>query len=154
MSLPLIKQILSSGQLLIHGGVLLPPRLPQVPCFNLTKTMSRPVQRFRFLNSIQGLRSHFDGSSSYGDSLSAGGGEAPCPCREGCSSPPWRQDAPVTAPAHSYPRQTPSPAARVPSTSCFCSIGDNMVWLPCELLSHVLTPGSGTSWVSCLKMNP
>lgn len=34
VSLPLIKQIMSSGQLTIQGVLLLPPGLPPVPRFN------------------------------------------------------------------------------------------------------------------------
>lgn len=74
MSLPLIKQIMSSGQLTIQGVLLLPPGLPHVPCFNLTKTMSHPVQGFSSLNSGWGLRSQYEGvglglSQVYGGSL-------------------------------------------------------------------------------------
>lgn len=88
--------------------------------------------------------------SSHSDSLATGDGEAPCPCHGGCSFPPWSRDAPVSAPTPGKPK----PSSQGPSTSCCWSIAEDTVRLPCELLSQVLTPGSGTSGVSCLKMDP
>jgi len=51
VSLPAVKQMMSSGQLAIQGVLLLPPGLPRVPCFNLTKPVSRPMQGFSSENS-------------------------------------------------------------------------------------------------------
>lgn len=157
---------MSSGQLTIQGVLLPPPGLPHVPCFNLAKPMSHPVQGF---SSLRGLRRQCAGvglglSRACGGSVCSGDGETPCPCKKGCSFPLGRQmflqlcaHALVSQAKPWVQQQRPLPP--LVSADSGENGGGSAAWGELEegwaaVQTVILTTSSGTSWVSCLKPKP